>query len=67
MSKAVFILLSELKDCITAPSREMVCLEVPVPGAGAGVLQAGPCSSRPSELACPWLPVICWGLRCHLF
>ena len=43
------------------------CLEVPVSGAGVGVSQVGSLRLGLSEIVCPWLPVICWGLRCHLF
>lgn len=40
-------------------NRDTMCLEVPLPPA--------PCVWGLSEPACPWPPVLCWGLRCHLF
>jgi hypothetical protein len=39
-----------------------------LPGVRAvGVPGSPPQGPRLLERACPWLPVICWGLRCHLF
>lgn len=68
MSKAVSPLLSETQRPYFSHKQGDGVPKGPVPGTRAewspgGLPSALFCWSRPA----PWLPVICWGLQCHLF